>query len=156
MVTCVSRVLVVLFVVMLQHTSSLRWVRLSRHVLVRPRMAAACALSSSVQNEPVDWASLQSTVVETTGNNTATLLKLINLGDRWSQRQPHRDVPFHSLGAQLGYHKVTGCMANVQLKLLPHEDKVCIAGHADSRVAQGLLAFIAQVSSACLPSYNSC
>lgn len=102
------------------------------------------------------WKDLKNKVL-VQGNNTATLLNLIELGDQWSAGQPDKDLPFFHVSTSIpGYHKVPGCMASVHLKLLSSpstQDKVMITGRADSRVAQGMLAFLAKVSQILLIIY---
>eukprot|EP00981_Chlorochromonas_danica_P015231 scaffold11024_cov179-Ochromonas_danica.AAC.1 len=109
-------------------------------------------LSTKTLNSAADpllaWKDLKKNVL-VPGNNTATLLNLIELGDQWSAGQPDKDLPFYHVSTSIpGYHKVPGCMASVHLKLLSSsastQDKVMITGRADSRVAQGMLAFLAK------------
>jgi hypothetical protein len=102
----------------------------------------------------------QQVVVE--GNVTATLLKLIKLGDRWADS----GVNINYLGE--AFERVPGCMATVRIKTslvplspvspvspaptttptyptTPHW--VRVQGVADSRVAQGMLALLSQLCS---------
>ncbi|RYH12525.1 hypothetical protein EON65_38050 [archaeon] len=84
-----------------------------------------------------------------TGNNSDLLIKLVSYGDAWHARQPKELKSFHHYLSHPQYTKVSGCMANVYIKLNTQDpafpDRVCVLGAADSRVAQGLLAFMAEV-----------
>lgn len=126
-----------------------------------------CSISASSFEE------MKSAVV-VPGNTTATLLRLIQFGDEWRANQStltgDGDIDaavrpgmtmLDVVAAQNGFQRVTGCMANVQIRTqliqsssIPHaltqqqqpgfqsEMMVRIEGMADSRVAQGMLALL--------------
>lgn len=73
------------------------------------------------------------------------MLNLIDLGDRWISGKKESNLNINLLNEPEGYRAVSGCMAAVKLRVKVKEDDTIdeIAGTADSRVALGMLAFIA-------------
>eukprot|EP01031_Cornospumella_fuschlensis_P043439 gene43439-53103_t len=82
------------------------------------------------------------------GTSSDLLVKLVSYGDSWNARQPKELANFHQYHSNPLYRKVPGCMANVYVRLdsadADYPNRIKILGAADSRVAQGLLAFLAE------------
>jgi sulfur transfer protein SufE len=87
-------------------------------------------------------------------NITATLINLIQFGDSWAtETNPNPSAAFDRFRKG---DKVPGCMADVRITTTFNYDsplgnpKISVEGSADSRVAQGILALLCQVSSTVL------
>lgn len=78
-------------------------------------------------------------------NSTESLIQIIRLGEQWLSRSPLYDVNINQLSDE--YVTVFGCLANVKLKARIDQEsrKVIVTGIADSKVALGMLAYIAEV-----------
>ncbi len=78
-------------------------------------------------------------------NSTESLIQIIRLGEQWLSRSPLYDVNINQLSDE--YVTVFGCLANVKLKAWIDQEsrKVIVTGIADSKVALGMLAYIAEV-----------
>jgi len=87
--------------------------------------------------------------VVVSGNSTATLLKLIALGDLWRNDRTD-DIGFGTaLRLPDSWERVTGCMADARVHATIAPDSVVLDGVADSRVANGMLALLCKGLTGC-------
>ncbi len=76
-----------------------------------------------------------------------TLLKFIEQGRKWAELENVPSLDINALKESNGYHKVTGCLATIKLKVtyIASTGKIKVHGVADSYVTLGMLAVIAKV-----------
>lgn len=79
-------------------------------------------------------------------NSTESLFQLIRFGDRWLAKSPLHEMNINQLSPD--YVTVFGCLANVKIRteIDSRTTRVSLLGMADSKVALGMLAYIAEVS----------
>lgn len=109
---------------------------LIRTVSFSSRTHSLCA----IQKEFEPLLKLSSELTGVVPNTTQTLLDLISLGDRWRTHSKDALDPSQTLSLA----RVPGCMADTRIYTRVEDQGVVIAGGADSRVAQGMLALLSE------------
>ena len=138
-----------------------------RHFSQFARVKTRGAMTSTFATDFIELSGICKAVA-VPSNTTATLINLIQYGDTWAA-----DAKRKSTGEFDRYKrgdKVRGCMADVRIvttfihelegkenteNCLSKSSRISIEGSADSRVAQGILALLCQVSGTLITSASN-
>lgn len=125
--------------------ASLCLVSVSFQIKRSPIASKTFLYSAADSPVPESLKSLAVTVVDPM-NSTSTLLNLVALGDKFSDKDSMGN--YSLLHVSKRWQRVPGCLSEVYVGAETDEDgRVYIEGFADSRIARGLLALVCEVAS---------